>query len=440
MREKHKYNVFPEMSSEDYDRLRNDIEVNGYDESQPIWIYQEQILDGWNRYRACNELAVEPTIEQFTGNDIEAINFVMRTNKRRNLNSGQWACIAIEAEHIVEAIREAVEKERRQKQAETQATTKTSGAITELIPPQPINKRDNETRTKVANIFNTNERYVSEATKLKKESPETYEQVKAGNKTFSEVKKEQKQEKLKQAVIRRKEDESKQVDQRAVISQTDAVSFLNSIEGNSIDLLITDPPYSTDIDDIEAFAAEWLPLAIDKIKPTGRAYICIGAYPKEILAYLQLLSKQDKFIVDNPLIWTYKNTLGVTPKMKYNLNYQMIIHLYSKDSEPLDTSITNEMFSVQEINAPDGRVGNRFHRWQKPNELAKRLIIHSTKEGDTIIDPFAGSGTFLVAGASLGRKAVGCDIDEEAIKIAGGRGCITTGEKTWEIVSGHLTL
>ena len=60
-------------------------------------------------------------------------------------------------------------------------------------------------------------------------------------------------------------------------------------DNKSVDLLVTDPPYSTDIENIEEFAEAWLPNALDKVKQTGRAYISIGAYPREIKAYLRLL-------------------------------------------------------------------------------------------------------------------------------------------------------
>lgn len=190
------------------------------------------------------------------------------------------------------------------------------------------------------------------------------------------------------------------------------------------DLLVTDPPFSTDIDDIKSFVNDWLPLALDSLKDSARGYICIGAYPKEIQAYIDyFLNKQDRFVLDNPLIWTYRNTLGVTPKRKYNLNYQMILHFYSSTSDDLDTSVTNEIFSVQDINAPDGRIGDRFHKWQKPNELARRLIKHSSKENDIIIDPFSGSGTFLVQAGKMNRIAMGCDIDNDAVNLCKERGC-----------------
>jgi len=233
----------------------------------------------------------------------------------------------------------------------------------------------------------------------------------------------------KQKQLEDKKEENKRISALEIgshppkIHHQDCIAFLNGIENKSVDLLITDPPYSTDVDSIYAFIDNWVLKAIGKIKHTGRAYICIGAYPLEIQAYLDVLLKQDEFIVDNPLIWTYRNTLGVTPKDKYNLNYQMILHLYYPDTPPLDTSITNEMFSVQDINAPDGRQGDRFHTWQKPDELANRLIRHSTKPGYCVIDPFACTGTFLIAAARHGCDASGCDIEKDAVEIAVTRGC-----------------
>ena len=213
------------------------------------------------------------------------------------------------------------------------------------------------------------------------------------------------------------------------IFNIDAVSFLNTFDDNSIDLLVTDPPYATDIDNIEEFTKEWLSIALNKVKKSGRIYICAGAYPNEIKAFLDVLLNQNKFIVDNPLIWTYRNTLGITPKMKYNLNYQMIWHLYSNDSKELDTSITNEMFSVQDINAPDGRIGNRLHTWQKPDELAHRLIRHSSKENDLVVDCFCCTGTFLIAASKLNRIAKGCDINIDNLQIAKNRGCTIIGQQ-----------
>ncbi len=207
------------------------------------------------------------------------------------------------------------------------------------------------------------------------------------------------------------------------VSLMDCKDFLRTFDDDSIDLLFTDPPYMTDVPDIAKFTKHWLPLAIKKTKKTGRMLIFSGAYPEEIQAFLNVLLKQTKFIVAPPLIWSYKNTLGVTPKMHHNLNYQLIWELYSNKSTPLDISITNDMFCVMEMNAPDGRQGNRLHTWQKPEELAQRLIRHSTKEGDLVVDPFTCTGTFLLAANRLRRIGKGCDNKQENLEIAIEMGC-----------------
>ncbi len=105
----------------------------------------------------------------------------------------------------------------------------------------------------------------------------------------------------------------------------------------------------------------------------------------------------------------------------------MILHLYSNDSAPLKTDITNYLFSVQEINAPDGRQGNRLHTWQKPDELAKRLLWVSAKENDNVVDCFACTGTFLLSASQMKCNAIGCDISKENLSIAKGRGCTIIG-------------
>jgi DNA modification methylase len=84
----------------------------------------------------------------------------------------------------------------------------------------------------------------------------------------------------------------------------------------------------------------------------------------------------------------------------------------------------NEQFSVQDISAPDGRHFNRYHEWQKPDEIAERFIRHATREGDKVIDPFCCTGTFILAASKLGREGFGCDISEENLEIAKERGCI----------------
>jgi DNA modification methylase len=64
-----------------------------------------------------------------------------------------------------------------------------------------------------------------------------------------------------------------------------------------------------------------------------------------------------------------------------------------------------------------GEDGKSIH-WQKPLRLMDRIILATTDEGDTVIDPFMGTGTTGVACAELGRNFIGIEIDEDYFKIA----------------------
>lgn len=65
--------------------------------------------------------------------------------------------------------------------------------------------------------------------------------------------------------------------------------------------------------------------------------------------------------------------------------------------------------------------GFKGHPAVMPVELAQRCILASTQRGDTVVDPFMGSGTTLRAAKDLGRKAIGIEIDEEYCELAAKR-------------------
>ena len=188
------------------------------------------------------------------------------------------------------------------------------------------------------------------------------------------------------------------------------------------DLLLTDPPYSTDVGDLEAFVDSWLCNALANVKRTGFAYVFIGAYPEEVRTYLNARIPEHMNL-EQILVWTYKNTLGQNPRDRYKQNYQCCLFFKGDKAPALDCPLTSEQWAVQEINAPDGRQGDRYHAWQKPMEIAERFVRHTTKPGMTVFDPFACTGTFLLAAAKLGRHAYGFEINPENAAIAFERGC-----------------
>ena len=83
--------IFPMMNAEEFYALKSDMTVNGLIE--PIWLYEDKILDGRNRYKACRELNIKPDFRIYTQSD--PIAFVVSLNlQRRHLNSSQRALIA----------------------------------------------------------------------------------------------------------------------------------------------------------------------------------------------------------------------------------------------------------------------------------------------------------------------------------------------------------
>ena len=255
---------------------------------------------------------------------------------------------------------------------------------------------------------------------IEEAAPEVVEAVRRGdmsiNQAYNQVKAEAKKQEIEKAKADIADQESN--DFEAILRVGDGISYTPD---EPYDLLLTDPPYSTDVDDIDSFVSSWLYRTLENVKPTGFAYVFIGAYPNELKAYLNVeLPKHIE--LKQVLIWTYKNTLGNNPKDRYKQNYQACLFYRGTDAPNLDCPLTNEQWAVQEINAPDGRIGDRYHAWQKPMEIAERFIRHSTKHGDMVFDPFACTGTFLLAASKLGRRSYGFEINSENADIARKRG------------------
>jgi DNA modification methylase len=367
-----------------------------------------ELIAGARRRQACLELGVEP--------DVRVIDFANPKQAEIDENTCRKDFTAGEIYEIGKFYNEKLSRQQETQFGNNGDTV--SQILTDREQPRDVVAKavhkSTDTISKINQIFESDSAEVKEKVNSEEISiNEGYKRIKSIEKKAAMA-----------DTLEARQSETNESDKLAHFYLEAAEVFLSRFESESVDLLLTDPPYSTDVEDVPAFIKTWLPQALSKIKPTGRAFVCIGAYPREQFDYLDFLLNKTDWIVDNPLIWTYRNTLGVTPKMKYNLNYQVILHLYRETSSPLDNSITNEMFAVQDINAPDGRQGDRFHSWQKPDELARRLIAHTTKPGDVVIDTFAATGTFLEAAAQLSRYAFGCDIDREVLDVIKENRCL----------------
>jgi tRNA/tmRNA/rRNA uracil-C5-methylase (TrmA/RlmC/RlmD family) len=71
--------------------------------------------------------------------------------------------------------------------------------------------------------------------------------------------------------------------------------------------------------------------------------------------------------------------------------------------------------------SPGGGADKHFHEWGQPTEWFSRWVAALSEPTETVLDPFAGAGTTLVAAKMLGRKAIGIEIEERYCEIAARR-------------------
>tara|TARA_R100000654_G_scaffold13131_2_gene28599 strand:- start:16412 stop:17497 length:1086 start_codon:yes stop_codon:yes gene_type:complete len=182
----------------------------------------------------------------------------------------------------------------------------------------------------------------------------------------------------------------------------DFVEQLKNIPNGSIDCIITDPPYP--LEHIEC----WTNLAKEAkrlLKPNG---FCIAYSGQQNL--IEVYNRMNKYL---DYYWTfslnhsgnsqfirYKNILcGWKPILVFQNGFKKI-DIVSKDV------ITGSGMEKE------------YHEWQQSEKELIYIIEKFTKIGDTILEPFAGSGTTIVAAAKLKRKVIACEIDEKSYNIS----------------------
>ena len=402
--------LIPPLSQDESAQLEANLVADGC--RDPLVMWGDTLIDGHNRYEICTRLGIDYQTVHVEFESKAHTRIWIRQNQagRRNLADAWRVELALGDKADLAEIGRA-------KQSAAGGDKVSEQAATAFIKNDNTAPKHN-TQKEIAKSAGVSTGKVAQAEIVRREAPDLWEKAKAQKITigaaYTQIKKVEKQQAREAAIAVQTQTSTTQ----PTLELADAIEWLGRQE--PCDLLLTDPPYSTDVDDIEGFAKSWLPLALSKVKPTGRAFVFIGAYPSELAAYLATA------MPEQVLVWTYRNTLGPTPSHNYKLNWQAILYFKGVDAAPLDCPVMLEQFSVQDINAPDGRQGDRYHAWQKPLDIADRFIRHSTKPGDTVLDPFACTGTFLISAAGLGRSAKGCDISNENIAIAKGRGCLTS--------------
>ena len=193
-------NIFPLMVGSDLDRLAEDIKNNGL--LEPILIFEGKVLDGRNRFKACELALKTPHYKTFNGSKLEAVSLVWSKNReRRHLNSGQAAMSEVmrerlHAEYATEVQRISDAAQERQKAAGEQYG-KGHPKLREKIP-QPYREQPHQTRASTiqAKAAGTNRKYLETAKKLADEKPMLAKKVLDGQIKMSDAIREIKREEI----------------------------------------------------------------------------------------------------------------------------------------------------------------------------------------------------------------------------------------------------
>jgi len=202
VKQKHGINIYPEITGDKHTGLKDSL-AKGFDPIFPIVLYEDQVLDGWNRYLICKELNVEPVFKNFEGSILEAIQFVDASNARRDLNTFQRCEIALQREATFRGL--AKEQQIRKPKPVSQISVK----------QKPI-----DTQKEVSKIAQTShDSYAKAKTIVERATPEQKENARSGettiNKVYQDIKRAEKEEKREQ-----RRSENKELIEKMPINET----------------------------------------------------------------------------------------------------------------------------------------------------------------------------------------------------------------------------
>jgi DNA modification methylase len=232
----------------------------------------------------------------------------------------------------------------------------------------------------------------------------------------------------------------------------DCLAYLKQGNVSNVNLTFLDPPFNQGkeykyFDDEQNPETYWGWLK-EIIQLIHEATVDGGAIyfmqREKNLDWMMKVLKETGWTYQNLIIWK-KFTSAIPGNFRFGKHYQVIIFATKgerprvfnrlridyplrpnhKHKRPNGIYLTDVWDDVRELTsgyfagdeALRDEKGNRIHEQQSPIELLLRIILSSTSVGDTVFDPFAGSGTTLVVAHQLKRKSVGIEIDPGYVEV-----------------------
>ena len=226
---------------------------------------------------------------------------------------------------------------------------------------------------------------------------------------------------------------------RFTLWQGDCLEVMRQMEGNSVDAVLTDPPYGITAckwDAVIPFAPMWEQLK--RIAKDGAAIVLFGSQPftsalvmsnpkwfrycwvwqKEAGTGLLNAKRQPLSDHEDVLVF-YRQQCFYAPQLTHGKPYVRVKGGKTENYNPSGVVTTvNAGTRCPKTVQRFQRDKNKFHPTQKPVALLEYLIKTYTQEGETVLDFTMGSGTTGVACANTGRKFIGIELDGGYFEIA----------------------
>ena len=399
------YQVMPELTPEEYEELKADIAERGvmipieYDE-------QGNVLDGYHRLKICEELGIKdfPRVIRAGMTEAEKLTHARKLNiARRHLTSGQ------KRELIREQLRATPEQSDRQiaqnlgvhhtTVATQRKELEESGDVAKLATStDTLGREQPRTRKKsVVSVFNPTKR---EERAMKK--PEVVERMQedgtnaliAEKQLHREEKSERKAYELSEAMP----------EDMCRLFVADIRGGLKEVDDESVDFLITDPPYPR----------EYIPLYGDLslvasrvLKPGGSLIVMIGqSYMPEVIEQL------GRYMLYHWCM-SYQTPGGQSPQL-----FQKRLNTFWKPVLWYVKGSYNGDYIGDVLKSPVNANEKNYHEWGQSLGGMIDIVERLTNPGDVILDPFLGGGTTGAAAVSMWRKFIGVDIESKNVEIS----------------------
>jgi len=204
---------------------------------------------------------------------------------------------------------------------------------------------------------------------------------------------------------------------RESVIQGDCVQMMANMSAQSVDLIVTDPPYLCHFMDrtgrrvLNDDRDDWLQPAYAQmfrvLKPNAYCVTFYGWH--RVDTFMQAWRSAGFRIVEHMVFVKRYDSSRLYVGRRHEQAYVL-----AKGFPRVPDSQISDVI-------PWEYTGNRLHPTQKPVSVLKHLVEAFSRPGQCVLDPFCGSGSTLIAARETGRRSIGIELDERHARTAGQR-------------------